>query len=357
MNAGGVKTLVTGGGGFLGGAIVERLIARGDSVRCLARGDYPGLRSMGVEVVRGDIADADVVASACRGCDLVFHVAARAGIGGRYDDYHKPNVIGTQNVISGCRAGGVSRLVHTSSPAVVFDGSDMAGVDESVPYALRHHGHYSKTKSIAELAVLAADGPDLSTCALRPHLIWGPRDNQLVPRIINRAKSLRRIGGANPLVDTTYIDNAADAHILAADRLSQGSPASGKAYFISNGEPRPLWDMVNGILAAADLPAVTRSVPIWVAKAVGAVLETTYSVLRLSGEPRMTRFLAAELSTTHWFDISAARRELGYEPGVTLDEGLARLRAWLRSHPGKRAFSAGERADSGTFAKEDVRHG
>ena len=324
-----MRILVTGGGGFLGRAIVERLVARGDSVRSFSRADYAALKELGVEQVRGDLTDAAAVAGACAGCDVVFHVAARAGVGGRYGDYHAPNVTGTENVIAACRSGGVSRLVHTSSPSVVFDGRDMEGVDESVPYPERHHASYPQTKAMAERAVLAANGGDLATCALRPHLIWGPRDNHLVPRIISRAASLRRIGRVNPLVDTTYIDDAAEAHILAADRLAPGSPVAGRAYFISNGEPRPLWDMVNGILAAAGLPAVTRTVPVWAAKGAGAVLETVHSALRLSGEPRMTRFMAAEMSTAHWFDISAARRDLGYEPRVSIDEGLRRLGDWL----------------------------
>ena len=326
-----MRVLITGAGGFLGRAIAERLVARGDTVRGFSRGDYPELRELGIETCRGDLTDAAAVSRACEGRDVVLHVAARAGIGGRYRDYHNTNVVGTDNVIAACRANGVSRLVYTSSPSVVFDGSDMQGVDESVAYPSDYHAHYPRTKALAERAVLAANGPDLATCSLRPHLIWGPRDNHLVPRIIQRARSLRRIGKVNPLVDTTYVDNAADAHILAADRMAPGSPIRGRTYFISNGEPRPLWDMINAILAAADLPPITRSVPIWSAKIAGSVLQKLHAVLRLSGEPRMTRFLAEELSTAHWFDISAARRDLGYEPQVSIDEGLKRLRTWLRA--------------------------
>jgi len=339
-----LRYLVTGGGGFLGRAIVERLLARGDRVRSFSRGDYPELRAMGVEIMRGDLTDARAVADACRDCDIVFHVAALPGIGVRYEPYFQTNVVGTQNVIDGCRATGVRALVYTSSPSVVFDGQDMAGVDESVPYPSRYHAHYPATKAEAERRVQAANDPKaLATVALRPHLIWGPRDNHLVPRIIARAKRLRRIGGTNPLVDTTYVDNAADAHLLAADRLlsaarnpqslnpliPQSLPISGRAFFISNGEPRPLWDMVNGILAAAGLPPVTRSVPRWVARAAGSACETAYRALRLAGEPPMTRFLAEELSTTHWFDISAARRDLGYVPKISIEEGLQRLAEYL----------------------------
>ncbi|MFQ5423780.1 MAG: NAD-dependent epimerase/dehydratase family protein [Phycisphaerae bacterium] len=325
-----MNALVTGGGGFLGRAIAERLIARGDRVRSFARGGYPELRAIGAETLRGDIADRQAVTAACAGCDCVFHVAARAGLGGPYRLYHRINVIGTENVIAGCRAGGVSRLVYTSSPSVVFDGTDQQGVDESAPRPLRFHAHYPKTKAIAERAVLASNGPGLATVALRPHLIWGPRDNHLVPRIIARAGRLRRIGGDNKVVDSTYIDNAADAHLLACDRLAPEAPVAGRAYFISNGEPRPLWGLINGILAAADLPPVTRTIPRWAARAAGSLAETTYALLRLSGEPPITRFLVDEMSTAHWFDITAARRDLAYEPAVSIDEGLRQLEAWLR---------------------------
>lgn len=326
-----LKVLVTGGGGFLGRAIVERLVERGDEVSSFSRNDYPELRELGIHIHQGDLADRDAVASACQGCDVVFHVAAKAGIWGRYDDYHRANVTGTHNVLSACRAHGVRRLIYTSSPSVVFNACDMEGDDESAPYPNTYHAHYPKTKAIAERAVLAANGPDLATVALRPHLIWGPRDNHLVPRIIQRARSLRRIGTEDNKVDCIYIDNAADAHLLACDKLCPQSVVAGKAYFITNGEPRKLWDLVNGILAAADLPPVTRRVSKTVAFCAATLMETAYNTFRVRAEPRLTRFLVQELSTAHWFDISAARRDFGYEPKVSIDEGLQRLRAWLQS--------------------------
>jgi nucleoside-diphosphate-sugar epimerase len=322
-----MTALVTGGGGFLGGAIVRRLVERGDRVSSLARGRYPELEALGVEQHQGDVADAEVVRKAAAGCDVVFHVAAKAGVWGRYEDYHRANVVGTENVIAACRAHRVSRLVYTSSPSVVFDGRDQEGVNESVPYPKHFEAHYPRTKALAEQLGLAANGPILATVALRPHLIWGPGDNHLVPRILERGRAgkLRRIGRHNKLIDTTYIDNAADAHLLAADRLALGSALAGKAYFLSQGEPVPLWDMVNRILAAGGVAPVTRSVPESVAYLAGTTCEVLYSVMRRRDEPPMTRFVARELSTAHWFDISAAKRDLGYEPRVSIDEGLRRL--------------------------------
>jgi nucleoside-diphosphate-sugar epimerase len=330
-----VNALVTGGGGFLGGAVVRRLVERGDRVRSLSRGRYPALDALGVEQRQADVADAAAVSAVVAGCDVVFHVAAKAGVWGRYADYHRANVVGTENVLAACRKHGVRRLVYTSSPSVVFDGRDMENADESAPYPARYDAHYPKTKAIAERLVLTANGPDLATVALRPHLIWGPGDNHLVPRILARGRAghLRRVGRANKLIDATYIDNAADAYLLAADRLAPGSAVAGKAYFIANGEPIPIWDLVNRILAAGGVPPVTRTVPAWAAYAAGWLLECIYGLLGRRDEPPMTRFLARELAMAHWFDLTASRREFGYEPGVPIAEGLRRLEAALATTP------------------------
>ncbi|MBY0525904.1 MAG: NAD-dependent epimerase/dehydratase family protein [Gemmataceae bacterium] len=326
-----MKALVTGGGGFLGQAIVQRLLARGDSVRSFARGAYPDLTAQGVEVCQGDLADAVAVTDAVRGCDLVFHVAAKAGIWGPYREFYQANVVGTRNVCAACRNAAVHRLVYTSSPSVVFTGRDMEGVDESVPYAHHFKAPYPRTKALAEQLVLQANGPNLATVALRPHLIWGPGDNHLVPRILARGRTgqLRKIGRGANRIDATYIDNAADAHLLAADRLQPGSRIAGKAYFIAQDEPVPLWDLVNRILRAGGLPPVTRGVSPGLAYGAGWICELIHGVLRLDGEPRMTRFVARELATAHWFDLSAARRDLDYRPTVSTEEGLRRLEMWL----------------------------
>ncbi|MBK5275529.1 MAG: NAD-dependent epimerase/dehydratase family protein [Desulfuromonadales bacterium] len=328
-----MKALVTGGGGFLGGVIVRMLRERGDEVRSFSRGTYPALAALGVEQVRGDLGDREAVIRAAAGCDAVFHVAAKAGIWGSYSDFYTANVSGTENVLAACRANGIGKLVYTSSPSVVFDGRDVESGDESLPYPARYEAHYPATKAKAEQLVLAANSPELSTSALRPHLIWGPGDNHLVPRIVakGRAGKLRRIGDRPCLVDSVYVDNAARAHLQAADHLAWGSAPAGRAYFISNGEPLPLWEMVNRILAAAEIPPVTRSIPPKLAYAAGCICEGLWGLLHLSGEPPMTRFVAHELATSHWFDISAARRDLGYHPEVSIEQGLLRLRHWLQN--------------------------
>ncbi|MEI8380575.1 MAG: NAD-dependent epimerase/dehydratase family protein [Planctomycetota bacterium] len=336
-----MQVLVTGGGGFLGKAIVTRLRSSGAKVRTLARGDYPELRELGAETRQGDIADADAVLNAAADCDLVFHVAAKAGVWGRYEEYHQANVVGTENVLSACRKLSISKLVHTSSPSVVFDGKDEAGINESAPYPEQYLAHYPKTKALAEQAVLRANGEQLpggtvlSTVALRPHLIWGPGDNHLVPRLIERARSgrLRRVGTGKNLVDTVYIDNVVDAHLLAAQKLQPDSPVAGKAYFISNDEPVPLWGLIDRMLGCAGIRPVTRSISARSAYAIGGLLESIYNLLGKREEPPMTRFVARQLATAHWFDISAAKRDLGYQPKVTVDDGLLQLSEWLRSLP------------------------
>lgn len=323
-----MKALVTGGGGFLGGAIVRLLFDRGWTVRSLQRRHSPALDALGVEQQLADLADAPAVGAAVVGCDVVFHVAARAVLWGPRQEFEAANVVGTRNVIAACLRAGVGRLVYTSTPAVIHAGGHIAGIDETAPYAVRFESHYPATKCLAEQAVLAANGPELATVALRPHLIWGPGDPQLVARIVNRARAGRLwlVGDGSNLVDTTYVDNAANAHVLAGDRLRPGAPCAGKVYFITNGEPRPLCEILDSILAAAGLPPLRRRLPYWIALPAAAVVETAYRLLRPDNEPPLSRMLVRHLATAHWYDISAARRDLGYEPTVSLDEGFRRLR-------------------------------
>lgn len=321
--------LVTGGGGFLGKAIVRRLLAKGHRVASFSRRSYPELAALGVNQLPGDIGNAGAVKDAVRGRDAVFHVAAKAGVWGKHEDYFRTNVTGTRNVISACKSCGVSRLVYTSSPSVVFDGGDMQGVDESAPYPARFHTPYPQTKALAEQAVMSAADRELKTVALRPHLIWGPEDNHLVPRIIARSQSLRRVGDGSNRVDTVYIDNAALAHVLAMEALDKNPVVAGNVYFISDDNPVGLWDMVDRILAAGGKPPLTRTISPGAAYCIGAVMEWAYRTFGISGEPKMTRFVARELATAHWFDISQAKRDLGYAAEISIDEGMKRLKAWL----------------------------
>lgn len=325
--------LVTGGSGFLGGALCRRLVADGYAVRSLSRRPSPALAALGVTCLQGDIGDATAVRDAAQGCAVVFHVAALAGVWGPAAEFERINIGGTEHVLAACRDAGVPRLIYTSSPSVAYAGRDEAGVDESVGYPDHYLADYPRTKAVAERLVLAANGPKLATVALRPHLIWGPGDNHLLPRLIDRARSgrLRRIGDGKNLVDTTYIDNAVAAHVAALDRLQPGAACAGKAYFIANDEPRPLWELINALLACADVPPITRSISARTAYGLGAVCETVYRLLGRTSDPPMTRFVARQLATAHWYDLSAAKRDLGYRPTVSVDEGLKRLRAAYHS--------------------------
>lgn len=325
-----MKALVTGGGGFLGLYIVEQLVARGDQVRNVSRSRYPDLDALGVESIQGDLRDPRTANSACEGVDVVFHTAAVAGIWGPWEFYHGINTVATHNVVAGCRTHGVPKLVFTSSPSVTFDGSDQRNVDESVPYPTGWLCHYPHTKALAEQHVLEANGTNgLMTCSLRPHLIWGPRDHHLIPRLLERARSgkLRRVGDGTNMVDMIYVENAAAAHLQAADALGPGSPVCGRSYFISQGEPVNCWDWINEILALADLPPITKSISSRAAWRIGAVMEAAYRLLRRKSEPRMTRFLAAQLAKDHYFDIQRAIDDFGYRPRVSTEEGMERLAA------------------------------
>jgi nucleoside-diphosphate-sugar epimerase len=351
-----MHALVTGGGGFLGSYIVDVLLARGNTVRSFGRGDYPNLRARGVDVVRGDIRDPAALTAACAGVESVFHAAAVAGIGMDRDTFDAVNRTGTELLLSHARAAGVKGFVYTSSPSVVFCGADQCGINESAPYDFgwmnEHRAYYSYSKALAEQAVLAANDDEFRTCALRPHLIWGPGDSHVVPRLISRARSgrLRRVGDGANLVDITYVENAAEAHVQAADALTAnseraGDPApgktvcrvpaptpAGKAYFISQGEPVNCWQWINEVLALARLPAVEKSLSLHTALRLGAACELVWRLLGLKSEPPMTRFLAAQLATSHWFDISAARRDLGYVPRVSTADGMRQLGQWLREN-------------------------
>ena len=330
-----MKALVTGGGGFLGGYIVEKLIGRGDSVRILARNRYAQFEERGAESFRADLRNQAAVMKACEGIEVVFHVAAFPAIWGKWKDFYAINVEGTKNILAGCNVHGVSRLIYTSTPSVVFDQTDLCHVDENYPYPDSYNCYYPATKAIAEKLVVRANGNDgLLTTSLRPHLIFGPGDNHLIPKILQRAQARKLfiVGDGTNKVDVTYVENAADAHLQAADHLRPGSPVAGQVYFISQGEPVALWEFLNQLLERLGIPRVTKAISYHTASCLGAALELIWRLFALRGEPRMTRFLASQLAKSHYFDISKARRDFDYSPKITLSEGLDRLVRSLR-HP------------------------
>ena len=323
-----MKVLVTGGGGFLGLYIVEQLLQAGHDVRVFCRRRYQSLDALGVECVQGDLRDARAVSDACRAIDAVFHTAAVPGVWGPWEIFHGINTLGTLNIIAACREHSVSRLIYTSSPSVVFDGHDHVDADESLPYPTTWMCHYPHSKALAEQAVLAANDPDrLRTISLRPHLIWGPRDNHLIPRLMEKARSgrLRRVGDGTNIVSVAYVENAAAAHLQAEISLRSSVTAAGRAYFINEPEAVNLWDWINLLLHRAGLPPGRKSVSAANARRAGVVLEAVWNLLRLKGEPPMTRFVAAQLAGSHSYSIAAAQRDFGYQSPVSSEEGLLRL--------------------------------
>lgn len=334
-----MHVLVTGGGGFLGGALCRALIARDYRVSSLSRNTYPALAAAGVRQLQFDLADFAGLSEALRGVDAVFHVAALAGAWGEFRDYFDTNVAGTRNLIAACRMNDVSTLVFTSTPSVAHRGSiAVEGLDaDSAPLATRFKAVYPATKAVAEAAVLEANGEGFATIALRPRLIWGPGDNHLLPRLVERARAgkLKLIGDGQNKIDTTYIDNAVTAHLAAFDAVHRKptAPCAGRAYFISNGEPKPIIEVVNGLLRAAGAPLVEQFIPFRAAYTLGGVFERAWTWLPLPGEPPLTRFVVEQLSTPHWYDMTPARRDFGYQPTVHAIEGLALLNKALRERP------------------------
>jgi len=331
-----MKTLVTGGGGFLGRYIVEQLLESGDEVTVLARGSYPKLEQIGAKLIRVDLQNGEAVTQACTGMEAVFHVAAKTDYWGTWQDFYGTNVIGTQNIIDACRRQDVPKLINTSSPSVIFDGQPHTGADESLPYPDRFESYYPQTKAQAEQLVTQANGPDLLTVSLRPHVVFGPRDSHILPRLITRARAgkLIQVGDGSNKIDTTYVEDAAHAHLLAADALTPESPVAGSVYFVSQDDPVNLWDFVNTLLTELRVPPVKRRISLPVARAIGAVLESAYRSLNLRGEPRLTRFLASELAQSHYYDISQAKQDFGYRPQVRIAEGIQRTVAYFSEESG-----------------------
>ena len=329
------RVVVTGGGGFIGSAIVRRLLAGGDRVTVIGRSRYPELAARGVRCLQGDISDRNFMDQALQGADLVFHVAARAGIWGPWQEYEKTNIRGTEACIQGCRKNGVPALVHTSTPSVVSGAGNLEGVDEKTPYARKPLCHYVTSKIVAEQLVLAADSRGLRTTAIRPHLVWGPGDPHLIPRLLERGRAgkLKIVGTGGNRVDISYIDNVVQAHLLAADNLLGKGDAGGRAFFIGQKEPVFLWHWINELFAGLGIDQVQKRVPLVVAFAVGGALELIYSALKKKDEPPMTRFVALQLARSHWFSHDAASRIFGYVPEVSTEEGMRRLVQWMRDSP------------------------
>ena len=315
--------LVTGASGFLGGAVAAELIAAGHEVRTLQR------RPSGVAGatdILGSITDADAVARAIGGAEGVVHLAAKVSLTGAPAQFHAVNVEGTRTMLDAAERAGVSRFVQVSSPSVAHAGSALAGVGAEPADPAHARGEYARTKAEAELLALARDSPAFHVVAVRPHIVWGPGDEQLIARVLERARRgrLPLLDGGTALIDSTYIDNAATGIRAALDRAPE---AHGRAFVLANGEPRPVGDLLAGICLAAGVEPPRWSIPASVARAAGSAIEWAWGLTPHTDEPPMTRFLAEQLSTAHWFDQRETRRALAWSPTVSIDEGLRRLAA------------------------------
>ncbi len=319
------RIFITGGSGFLGRYIVEELLSLDcNSITSLGRSPQLELKAQGVNVICGDIADTDKVVQAAKHSDIIFHTAAKAGIWGKYQDFYNTNIKGTENVITACKTHKISLLINTSSPSVVSSEKDIENADETMPVPETFLTHYPKTKAIAENLVSNAVSNELHTISIRPHLIWGPRDPHILPRIFQRAaaKRLIQIGDGNNKVDLTYVENAAHAHIQAAEALAEKPELSGKHYFISDDNPVLLWPWIGEILQRMKLPPVSRNISYSKARKIGLILETIYKLFYLPGEPPMTRFVASQLGHSHFFNITAAKQDFAYSTIVADEKAL-----------------------------------
>jgi nucleoside-diphosphate-sugar epimerase len=326
-----MKVLVTGGTGFLGSQVVQALLARSDQVRVLARNPQVAapLTDAGAQVVPGDLRERSTVLAACAGMDAVCHAGALSAPWGKAAHFYAVNVCGTENVIAGCLAHGVSLLVHLSSPAVVFNGRDQLNTNEAVPYPRRFTSEYARTKKLGEDRVNAAARDGLSTIILRPKAIFGPGDTSLLPRVIAAARSgrLPQIGDGKNWVDFTYVDNVVHAVLLALD----SERAAGRTYTITNGEPVLLWDMIRRVLALTRCSTLCRQVSIGAAYTAARWMEMRASIT--GREPLLTRYTVSILARTQTYDLAAARRDLGYAPLVSMEEGVWRTLGALAQEP------------------------
>lgn len=321
------KFVVTGGGGFVGKAICLKLKTLGAEVVSIARGEYPDLEAAGIRVHRADLGAAPATyAQVFAGAEGVFHVASKVDLWGDFKDFYQTNVVATRNIINVCKENFVRKLVYTSSPSVVADGTNLRNVDETYPIPTKHLAFYPSTKATAEKEVLSANCADLLTIALRPHIIWGPGDKHIIPRIIEKARQGRlfKIGNNDITVDVTYIDDCVNAHILAMGNLGTNSNVAGQAYFISQNEPVKLWDWINEILAQSGLPPINKRLPYPLAMFLGFMCECGSKLGLSKYEPAITRFLVSELSRDHYFNIAKAVRDLGYKPSLTIKEAIKR---------------------------------
>ncbi len=327
------RALITGGGGFVGTAIIKHLLKEKVDCTALGRSRYPELEDIGVTCVQGDISDRSLILNQLQGYDTVFHVAALAGIWGNWETYYRTNVLGTQNIIAACMENRVKTLVYTSTPSVVFNSTDIINGDESLPYPQKFLCNYARSKVAAEKEVLSVNQHELKTCAIRPHLIWGPGDPHLIPRLIERGKKrqLKIVGDGENLVDLTFIDNVAHAHMLAANNLNTTATAAANAYFISQERPVKMWEWINTLFDQLSIPPVNKKVSLKRARFAGSILETIHKVIFPQKEPKMTRFLAEQLAKSHCFSHKKAETDLKYRPIVSLEEGQERLLHWLQS--------------------------